>query len=89
MDNIQYVEKSIKDYECFKKELKNKKEENEELISVSMPAAFDKAVQTGRALNNEHIKLYKSLDPDHLNGGPNQKHGCAAERQQVHDRKIY
>ena len=46
MDNIQYVEKSIKDYECFKKELKNKKEENEELISVSMPAAFDKAVQT-------------------------------------------
>ena len=88
MDNIQYVEKSIKDYECFKKELKNKKEENEELISVSMPAAFDKAVQTGRALNNEHIKLYKSLDPDHLNGGPNQKHGCAAERQQVHDRNV-
>ena len=88
MDNLQYVNDAIKEYERFRATVEDESDRRDETISAGMPVAVDKAVQTGRALNNEHIKLYRSLDPDHLNGSPKQKHGCAAERQQVHDSNV-
>lgn len=88
MDNLQCVNDAIREYEQFKQEVDRKDKQRSEEVSVSIPVAANKAVQTGRALNNEHINLYKSLDPAHLNGSPNQKHGCAAERQQVHDSNV-
>ena len=88
MDNLQCVNDAIREYEQLKQEVERKDKHRSEEVSASIPVAADKAVQIGRALNNEHINLYKSLDPAHLQGGPNQKHGGAAERQQVHDSNV-
>ena len=88
VDNLQYVYKAVREYEQFKSEVRKKEKQTDEQISAGMPVVTDKSVQMGRALNNEHIKLYQSLDPDHIQGSYKQKHGGAAERQQVHDSNV-
>lgn len=67
---------------------KKLEEKIDESISAGGVYGFETAVTKGALLSNEHIKLAQNLDPNHLHGSDLQKHGCAAEHQEVHDRNV-
>lgn len=88
MTNEEIVADKIKEYEVFKKEAEERESKSLETIEAGLPSATMDTVNMHAKINNEHIKLYKSLDPDHIQGTDKQKHGGAAERKEVHDRNV-
>lgn len=88
MTNEEIVADKIKEYEAFKKEAEERESKSLETIEAGLPSATMDTVNMHAKINNEHIKLYKSLDPDHIQGSDKQKHGGAAERKEVHDRNV-
>lgn len=88
MTNEEIVADKIKEYEVFKKEAEERESKTFEAVEAGLPSATMDTVNMHAKINNEHIKLYKSLDPDHIQGSDKQKHGGAAERKEVHDRNV-
>ena len=88
MTNEEIVADKIKEYEAFKKEAEERESKSLETIEAGLPSATMDTVNMHAKINNEHIKLYKSLDPDHIQGSDKQNHGGAAERKEVHDRNV-
>lgn len=78
MTNEEIVADKIKEYEVFKKEAEERESKSLETIEAGLPSATMDTVNMHAKINNEHIKLYKSLDPDHIQGTDKQKHGGAA-----------
>ena len=66
MTNEEIVADKIKEYEVFKKEAEERESKTFEAVEAGLPSATMDTVNMHAKINNEHIKLYKSLDPDHI-----------------------